>query len=79
MSTLEVVLNMLGEAMATAISQTEEPVTFEENKAVAKRGGGVAATARQEGEKETGQPIITSKKAIDFSKLINDICSDEEE
>jgi len=77
MSTLELVLNMLGEAMTTTISQEEKPDTFEKNRAVAERGGHVAGIARIEGEKEAGKPISTNKNAIDFAKLINDPNPDE--
>jgi hypothetical protein len=52
MSTLELVLNMLGEATTTAISKTEEPETFEDNRAVAKRGGGVAGNAAEKSSKK---------------------------
>ncbi len=71
MSTLELVLNMLAEATTTEISKTTEPQTFEENKNVAKRGGQIAGNARREIEKDTGQPVISSKNAIDFSKIIS--------
>ena len=42
MSTLELVLNMLAEATTTEISKTNNPKTFEENQAVARRGGNIA-------------------------------------
>ena len=71
MSTLELVLNMLAEATTTEISKTTEPQNFEENKNVAKRGGQIAGNARREIEKDTGQPVISSKNAIDFSKIIS--------
>ena len=76
MSTLELVLNMLGEAMTTTISQEEKPETFEDNRAVAKRGGGVAGIARLAGEQETGKPVITDRNAVDFAKLITDVSLD---
>ena len=78
MSTLELVLSMLGEAMTTTISQEEKPETFEENRAVAIRDGRVAGVARLEGEREAGKPVITSKNAVDLSKLINDVIAKEE-
>jgi hypothetical protein len=46
MSTLELVLNMLGEATTTAISKKQKPQTFEENKRVAREGGEVAGDAK---------------------------------
>jgi len=73
MSTLELVLNMLAEATTTEISKEQKPVSFEENKAVARSGGEVAGIARSEAEKRTGKPVITKKNAVDFSKLISDV------
>ncbi len=78
MSTLELVLNMLAEATTTELTQTIHPQGLEENKAVAKDGGTVAGNARKDIEARTGKPVITSKNAVDFSKLIEDM-SDKEE
>ena len=76
MSTLELVLNMLAEATTTEISRTSKPETLKEHKKVAKSGGEVAGIARKEAEKRTGKPVITSKNAADFSKLITDVIED---
>lgn len=73
MSTLELVLNMLAEATTTELSKTEEPETFEENKRVAQRGGSVAGNARKDIEAQTGKPVITSKKAHDFRRVLGDV------
>ena len=73
MSTTELVLNMLAETSTTDISKEEKPTTFEENQKVARRGGRVAGIARQALEAETGKPVITSKNAVDFAKLIDDV------
>ncbi|MCL2420470.1 MAG: hypothetical protein FWD03_01310 [Defluviitaleaceae bacterium] len=73
MSTLELVLNMLAEATTTEISREEAPETFNENFDVAKRGGSVAGIAREAAEAQTGRPVITSKNAVDFSKLITNM------
>ena len=73
MSTLEIVLNMLAEATTTELTKTKNPQGLDENKKVAKDGGSIAGNARKEIEKETGQPVITSKNAIDFTKLIDDV------
>ena len=70
MDDLELIFTMLGERVTTEISQKEEPDTFKKSKEVAKRGGGVAGTARKEAEKELGRSIINSKNAkeIHFRK-----------
>lgn len=73
MTTLEIVLNMLAEATTTEITKTVNPMGLEENKVVAKRGGSIAGNARKEIEQETGKPVITSKNAVDLSKLIEDV------
>lgn len=76
MSTLEIVLNMLAEATTTELTKTKNPQGLDENKKVAKDGGSIAGNARKEIEKETGQPVITSKNAIDFAKLIDDVSNE---
>ncbi len=73
MTTLEIVLNMLAEATTTELTKTTNPQGLEENKKVAKRGGSIAGNARKEIEKETGKPVITSKNAVDLSRLIEDV------
>ena len=76
MSTLELVLNMLAEATTTELSKVKKPVNFEENKNVAIDGGSVAGEARQSIEKRSGRPVITSKNAVDFTKLLGSIIED---
>ena len=64
MTDLELIFTMLGEKVTTEISQKEKPDTFEKNRKVAKRGGGVAGTARKETEKELGRSIITNQNYL---------------
>lgn len=73
MTTLEIVLNMLAEATTTELTKTINPQGLEENKKVAKRGGNIAGNARKEIENETGKPVVSSKNAMDMSRLIEDI------
>ena len=73
MSTLELVLNMLAEATTTELTKTTNPQGLEENKKVAKEGGSIAGNARKEIEQKTGKPVITSKNAVDLSRLIEDV------
>lgn len=70
MSNLELVLTMLAEASTKEISETEKPQTFEENKAVANRGGKVAGDARKSIETQTGRPVITSKNAVQLNEVV---------
>ncbi|NLM18280.1 MAG: phage antirepressor protein [Candidatus Riflebacteria bacterium] len=73
MSTLELVLNMLAEATTAELANTNDPQGLEENKVVAKEGGTVAGNTRKDIESKTGKPVITSKNAIDFAKMIEDV------
>ncbi len=73
MSTTELILNMLAETATKDIAKSSNPQGLEENKKVAKRGGNIAGNARREREEETGKPVINSKNAIDFGKLIDDV------
>jgi prophage antirepressor-like protein len=61
MSNLELVLNMLAEASTTEISKQKQPDGLDENKVIAKKGGGVAQKARLEIEKQTGEKVISGK------------------
>jgi hypothetical protein len=78
MSTLELVLNMLAEATTTTLSQKQIPRTLNENVNVAKQGGGIAGDTRKAIEKASGEPVITSKNAVDFSRLITDVIDDND-
>ena len=73
MSTLEIVLNMLAETATKEITNSTNPQGLEENKKVAKEGGSIAGDARKAIEERTGKPVITSKNAIDMSRLIEDV------
>ena len=63
MSNLELVLNMLAEVSTTEISRGSNPQGFEESKKVARQGGNVARNAREEIERQSGKPAITSQNA----------------
>ena len=76
MTNLELVMNSLAEASATAIARKENPKGLAENADVAKRGGNVAKTARENLEKQLGQSIVTSLNAKDYFRSIEN--KDEE-
>ena len=73
MSTTEIVLNMLAEASTRDISKATNPETFEENMAVARRGGNVAGVAKSALEAETGKPVVTSQNVSQLSTVITDV------
>ena len=70
MSNLELVLTMLAEASTKEISEAENPQTFEENRAVANRGGSVAGGARKSIENQTGKSVITSQNATELNEVV---------
>jgi len=65
MTDFELIFNMLGEKVTTEISKKEKPETFNKNKKVAKRGGGVAGKARKETEKEIGGSVISKDNYLE--------------
>lgn len=69
MSNIELILTMLAEASTTEISKAQNPVGLQKSKEVARKGGSVAKSAREDLERETGQPVITSQNAKDLKKL----------
>lgn len=72
MSTTEIILNMLAETATKDISAQSKPETFEQNRAVAKRGGKIAGNARKELEDEIGAPVITSKNAKELNAVVTE-------
>lgn len=73
MSTTELILNMLAETATKDIAEATNPQGLDENKQVAQDGGSIAGDARKSIEARTGKPVIISKNAIDFGRLISAI------
>lgn len=69
MSNLELVLNMLAEVSTTEISKGSNPQGFEESRNIARQGGNIAKTAREEIEKQSGKSAITSKNAKTLKEI----------
>ncbi len=70
MTDVELVLNMLAEVTTTAISRQEKPDGFNESRKIAKRGGSVAKSARDNVEKELGKSVISPLNATN-KELLN--------
>lgn len=70
MTDIELVLNALAEVTTKALVKQHNPQGMEENRQIAKRGGGVARTARFSVEEELGQSVISPLNATDKDKLI---------
>lgn len=69
MTNLELVLNSLAEASTTELARKHNPKGFSENATVAKKGAGIAKTARENIEKELGAPIVSKLNAKDLKQL----------
>lgn len=63
MTNLELVLNMLAETSTTELSKKHKPMTFDENKTIARKGGTVAGNARKELEEKLGNSVISPLNA----------------
>ncbi len=68
MTNVELMLNGLAEAAATEMSKRENPKGFAANANIAQRGGNVAHVARKQLEKELGDTVISSKRAMNFTR-----------
>lgn len=69
MTDIELVLNMLAEVTTTALSQKEQPNTFEKNVKVAKKGGSLAKQTRQGYENLLGESVVSPLNASDKPSL----------
>ncbi len=77
MTNLELALNTLAEAATTEYSKQYNPKGVKANKKVAKKGGDAARAARENIEKGLGRSIISSAKASDYLKPIEDSKAEE--
>ncbi len=59
MNDLELIFSMLGEAATTEITRVDDAKGFHESKKSARKGGGVAGTARKDLEKKTGKKVVS--------------------
>ncbi len=64
MSEAELIFTALAELSTRQIAETEDATGMEENKTVAKTGGGIAKKARKELEAKTGKKVITSENYL---------------
>ena len=71
MSRLEVILTDLGEAATEELAKKHRPQGLEANKKIAKLGGHAAKSARDDLEKNLGEPVITSENNLNY-KYIDD-------
>ena len=72
MTNVELALNTLAEVATTEYSRQSNPTTMEESKRIAREGGEVAREARMTIEKRLGRTVISSEKASDYLRPIQD-------
>ncbi|MCQ2340719.1 MAG: Bro-N domain-containing protein [Paludibacteraceae bacterium] len=78
MTDVELMLNGLAEAAATALSKRENPKGFVENASVAHRGGTVAHVARERLEQELGESVISDQRAVNFTQPADELPFEED-
>ncbi|MDJ0752245.1 MAG: Bro-N domain-containing protein [Ardenticatenaceae bacterium] len=64
MTSLELVLTMLGEAATTEFTRQDDAQGFNENKKTASKGGQIAGNARRQIEAETRRSVISSSNFL---------------
>lgn len=72
MTNVELALNTLAEASAAELSKQRSPQGFNENARVAGEGGKVAKVARKQLEQSLGRSVVSSERASDYIKAIDD-------
>ena len=75
MTDIEVALTDFGELVTRHIAKNEKPIGLDENKKVAKRGGGVAKKTKDFYEEATGLEAISKENSLDYTyedKLLKD-------
>jgi hypothetical protein len=72
MSTIELALNTLAEASTTEISRRRNPKNLKQNMLIAQEGGNVAKAARLQLETTIGESVVTSIKASDYIRPIEE-------
>jgi hypothetical protein len=69
MTNTELVLNMLSEVAATDISIVRQPIGFSESAVVAREGAMAAKVAREQIEKSTGKPAVSTLNAKNLGQV----------
>ena len=77
MSTIELALNTLAEASTTEISKRRNPKKLKQNMQIAQEGGNVAKAARLQLETTIGESVVTSIKASDYIRPIEEYTENE--
>ena len=71
MTDIEVVLTDLGETATREIAKKHKPYGLKQNKKVAKMGGEVAKTARDNLEEKLGDSVVSNKNNLNYKYINN--------
>jgi hypothetical protein len=66
MTDIEMILTDLGEVATRELAKKHKPQGLEENKEIAKVGGGVAKVARTDLEQKLGESVISNKNTLEY-------------
>lgn len=77
MTNVELAFNILAEASTAELSKQKNPRGFNQNKSIARQGGGVAKAARVQLEKQLGRSVISQDKASGYLPSNDDKLIDE--
>lgn len=72
MTNIELALNTLAEVATTELSRERNPKGMNESKQAAQAGGQVAKNARQDLERQLGRSVISSQRASDYIRPIEE-------
>ena len=72
MTDLEVAITNIGELATREIARNEKPQGLNQNRKVAKRGGGVAKRTKDFFEEETGSKVISDLNSLNYQYIDED-------
>ncbi len=72
MTNVELALNTLAEVATTELSRQRNPKGMDESRQAAKAGGKVARNAREDLERQLGRSVISSQRASDYIRPIEE-------
>ena len=67
MTDIEVALTDLGEIATRELAKKHKPKGLKENRKIAKEGGGVAKSARDDLEQKLGESVISDENNLDYN------------
>lgn len=77
MTDVEVALTDLGEIATRELAKKHKPQGLKENKEIAKAGGEVAKTARNDLEKKLGETVISTKNTLNYKYMGQKVLEDK--